>query len=158
MIININNKYGIKIAECELEHHDTGIWYTRRKENVNEIITDLKEEENNRYTEIININVANIMTSKRLQMIKSLVAAWTVFETLRREYELGCSDDDKYALKIISVPRIYGFISIKEHQSYVKALGNFLGYDEHNDCYNNNNYTYKELDKFIRNLNEIYDV
>lgn len=158
MIVKINNKYGVNIAKCELSQHDIGIWYIKEKENINEITVDLIEEGNDKYSEVININVKNIITSKRLKMIKSLVGAWTKFETLRTEYELGSSDDDKYALEIINIPRIYGFISIAEHQSYVQRLGNFLGYDEHNDCYNNSNYTYKELDNFIKNLNDIYDI
>lgn len=158
MIVNINNKYGIKIAECELKHHDIGIWNVINKNNIDDICIDLREEDNEEYTEVININVTNIMTPKKLNMIKSLASAWSKFETLRTEYDLSSSDDDKYALEIISIPRTYGFISIKEHQSYVQALGDFLEYDEQDGCYNNSNYTYEELDNFIRNLNGIYDI
>lgn len=155
MIIRINDKLSNNIAECELTHHDIGIWYTQYKANIINVFGDLKQsnKEFEDYIEVIDIDVDNLISPKKMQMIKSLAGAWATFETLRTEYELGSSDDDQYALEIIGIPHIYGYISDKEYAEYVQALTNFLGYD---GVFYNNDYEYDELDDFIQNLNPIY--
>ena len=157
MIIKINDKSGNNIAECELLHHDTGVWYVQHKANIINVFGDLKQsdKEFEDYVEVIDIDVDNLISPKKMQMIKSLAGAWATFETLRSEYELGCSDDDMYALEIIGIPHIYGFITDNEYKQYVEALNQFLGFD--GNFYNNSEYDYSELDEFIQNLNPIYE-
>ena len=43
MKIRINDKDGNNIAECELFHHDIGIWFTQNKKNVKKIWGDIED-------------------------------------------------------------------------------------------------------------------
>ena len=45
MIIKINDKSGNNIAECELLHHDTGVWYVQHKANIINVFGDLKQSD-----------------------------------------------------------------------------------------------------------------
>lgn len=154
MRIRINDKNGNNIAECDLYHHDIGVWYTNHKSNILNIYGDIIQTETG-FDDVLDIDVDNLISPKKIQMIKSLAGAWATFETLRSEYELGCSDDDMYALEIIGIPHIYGFITDNEYKHYVEALNQFLGFD--GNFYNNSEYDYSELDEFIQNLNPIYE-
>ena len=127
MIIRINDKNGNKIAECDLYYQDIGIWYTNNKENILNIYSDIEQGESG-FTNVIDIDVDNIIPPKKLNMIKSLASAWGVFETTRTNYELDTSDDHNYASEIISIPLIYGYITEKEHNQYQNALNEFVGW------------------------------
>ena len=155
MIIRINDEKGNNVAECEILQHDIGIWRTADKTNIENIFVDIVQGESG-FTDVIDIDVNNIISPKKLEMIKCLAGAWCSFETLRTEYELGCSDDDRYLLEIIGIPHTFGYITDEEHQEYVQALTEFLQYD--GTCYNNDEYTYEELDEFIRGLNPVYKI
>lgn len=155
MIIRINDKLGNNIAECDLLHHDTGVWYVQHKVNIAKVSGDLKQsdKEFEDYIEVIDIDVDNLISPKKLSMIKSIASAWAVFETIRSDYGLWTSDDEEYTIEIINIPHIYGYITDDEHKDYVKKIKDFFGYD--GKCYTND-YTYEELDDFIQNLNPIY--
>lgn len=155
MKIRINDKLGNNIAECDLLHYDTGVWNVQHKVNIAKVFGDLKQsdKEFEDYIEVIDIDVDNLISPKKLSMIKSIASAWAVFETIRNDYGLWTSDDEKYTIEIINIPHIYGYITDDEHKDYVKKIKDFFGYD--GKCYTNN-YTYEELDDFIQNLNPIY--
>ena len=59
MIIRINDKDGNNIAECELTHHDIGIWYTQEKNNIKNIYSDIKQTETG-FDDIIDIDIEDI--------------------------------------------------------------------------------------------------
>ena len=145
MKIRINDKSSNNIAECELLHHNTGVWYVQHKVNIAKVFGDLKQsdKEFEDYIEVIDIDVDNLISPKKLSMIKSIASAWAVFETIRNDYGLWTSDDEKYTIEIINIPHTYGYITDNEHKDYGK-------------CYTND-YTYEELDDFIQNLNPIYE-
>lgn len=155
MRIRINNKDGINIAECELWKDEYDNTFLKSSANIKKVYSNLEQGENG-FEEVIDIDVINLISPKRLQMIKSLSSAWAVFETLRTEYELGCSDDSRYSLEILAIPKIYGYMSEDEYNKCLKALHDFLGWN--GEFYTNSEYDYDELDSFIRNLNPIYDV
>lgn len=157
MIIKINNKYGEKVAECSLIRDEFDCETLRLGHSFNclNVTSGDVEQGEHGFDEVIEIDIDNLISPKKMQMIKSLAGAWATFETLRSEYELGCSDDDMYALEIIGIPHIYGFITDDEYKHYVEALNQFLGFD--GDFYNNSEYDYSELDEFIQNLNPIYE-
>ena len=156
MKIRINDKLGNNIAECDLLHYDTGVWNVQHKVNIAKVFGDLKQsdKEFEDYIEVIDIDVDNLISPKKLSMIKSIASAWAVFETIRNDYGLWTSDDEKYTIEIINIPHIYGYITDDEHKDYVKKIKDFFGYD--GKCYTND-YTYEELDDFIQNLNPIYE-
>lgn len=156
MKIRINDKSSNNIAECDLLHYDTGVWNVQHKVNIAKVFGDLKQsdEEFEDYIEVIDIDVDNLISPKKLSMIKSIASAWAVFETIRNDYGLWTSDDEKYTIEIINIPHIYGYITDDEHKDYVKKIKDFFGYD--GKCYTND-YTYEELDDFIQNLNPIYE-
>ena len=74
MKIRINDKSGNNIAECDLLHHDTGIWYVQYKANIINVFGDLERMDNEfeDYVEVIDIDVNNLISPKKMQMIKSL--------------------------------------------------------------------------------------
>ena len=155
MKIRINDKSSNNIAECDLLHYDTGVWHVQQKVNIAKVFGDLKQsdKEFEDYIEVIDINIDNLISPKKLSMIKSIASAWAVFETIRNDYGLWTSDDEKYTIEIINIPHIYGYITDDEHKNYVKKIKDFFGYD--GDFYTHD-YTYEELDDFIQNLNPIY--
>lgn len=155
MKIRINNKNGEKIAECDLSHHDIGVWYTNHKSNIVNIYGDIIQTETG-FDDVIDIDIDNIISSKKIQMIKSVTSAWTVFETLRSEYQLDTSDDVRYVLEILIIPKIYGYINEQEYNKYKKELYNFLEFD--GVSFMNSEYDYYELDNLIKNFNPIYNV
>ena len=153
MIIKINNKYGEEIAECSLFRDEYNNLLLTHSSNCINVYSDMEQGDYG-FEEVIDIDVDNLISPKKMQMIKSLAGAWATFETLRSEYELSCSDDDMYAIEIISIPHVYGFITDNEYKNYIEALNQFLGFD--GNFYNNIKYNYSELDEFIQNLNPIY--
>lgn len=156
MKIRINDKSGNNIAECDLLHYDTGVWHVKNKANIVNVFGDLERMDNEfeDYVEVIDIDVDNLISPKKLLMIKSIASAWAVFETIRNDYGLWTSDDEKYAIEIINIPHIYGYITDDEHKNYIKKIKDFFGY---NGKFYTNDYTYEELDDFIQNLNPIYE-
>ena len=90
MKIRINDKLGNNIAECDLLHYDTGVWNVQHKVNIAKVFGDLKQsdKEFEDYIEVIDIDVDNLISPKKLLMIKSIASAWAVFETIRRDLGL----------------------------------------------------------------------
>lgn len=158
MKIRINDKSGNNIAECELTHHDTGIWYVQHKANILNVFNNLEllNEETEEYNEVIDIDIDNLYSPKKINCIKALASAWTVFETLRNEYNLDTHSDHRYVVDILYKPLLYGLITEDEYKSYLNALDTYLGADDERYYFDNSEYTYKELDEFIYNLNPIY--
>ena len=154
MIIRINDKNGNNIAECNLYHHDIGVWYTNEKKNIKNVFGDIIQKEYG-FDDVIDIDIDNIIPPKKLLMIKSLASAWGIFEAIRTNYELDVSDDHNYASEIIMIPKIYGYITEEEHNEYQNALNNFLGWN--GVFFEANDYDYEELDELIQNLNRIYE-
>lgn len=155
MKIRINDKNGNNIAECELSHHDIGIWYTISKSNIENVYGDIEQGEQG-FVDVIDIDVDNLISPKKIDMIKSLASAWGIFEAIRTNYELDVSDDHSYASEIILIPKIYGFITEEEEQKYQNDLNKFLGWNgTFFDC--ENDYTYEELDNLILGFNKIYE-
>ena len=154
MKIRVNNKDGKNVAECILFRDEYNNLLLTHSSNCLNVYANMEQGDYG-FEEVIDIDVDNLISPKKMQMIKSLAGAWATFETLRTEYELGCSDDDMYALEIIGIPHIYGFITDDEYKNYIEALNQFLGFD--GNFYNNSEYDYSELDDFIQNLNPIYE-
>lgn len=156
MIIRINNKYGEEVAECSLFRDEWGNLSLTNSSNCLNVDSDM-EQGNYGFDEVIEIDVDNLISPKKMNLIKSLVGAWTEWETLRSEYHLYADEDYKYAIKIIHKALLYKFISEKTYLSYLEQLKEFLGWED-DTCFNNDSYTYEDLDNFIKNLNPIYDV
>lgn len=155
MIIRINNKNGKNIAKCELWKDEYDNTLLRGSNNVKNVYSDLEQNEYG-FEEVIDIDVDNLISPKYKNMLIGLGSAWATFETFRESFSLSCSDDDKYALDIIYIPYLYDFISKNEYIEYVEKLADFLQYED--GMFLNDNYTYEDLDNFIRDLNPIYDI
>lgn len=159
MIIRINDKNGKNIAECDLQHHDMGVWYTNHKSNILNIDIDIIQTETG-FDDILDIDIDNLIYPKKIGCIKSLVGAWTEFEVLRTEYNLDTASDYGYIIDILHKPLLHGLITEDEYISYVDKIKEFLGYEEegYNTYFTNNEYTYSEIDELICSLNSIYDI
>lgn len=156
MIIRINDKNGKNIAECDLQHHDIGIWYTNHKSNILNIYGDIIQTETG-FDDVLDIDIDNLIYPKKIECIKSLAGAWTEFEVLRKEYVLDIASDYDYITNILHKPLLYGLITEDEYISYVDKIKEFLGYE--NDTYfTNDEYTYSEIDELIYSLNPIYAI
>ena len=64
MIIRINDKNGNNIAECDLYHHDIGIWNANSKSNISSIYGDIIQTETG-FDDIIDIDIDNIIPPKQ---------------------------------------------------------------------------------------------
>lgn len=64
MIIRINDKNGNNIAECDLYHHDIGIWNANSKSNILNIYGDIIQTETG-FDDIIDIDIDNIIPPKQ---------------------------------------------------------------------------------------------
>lgn len=64
MIIRINDKNGNNIAECDLSHHDIGIWYTNQKSNISNVYGDIIQTEKG-FDDVIDIDIDNIISPKQ---------------------------------------------------------------------------------------------
>ena len=64
MIIRINDKNGNNIAECDLHHHDIGIWNANSKSNISSIYGDIIQTERG-FDDIIDIDIDNIIPPKQ---------------------------------------------------------------------------------------------
>lgn len=64
MIIRINDKNGNNIAECDLSHHDIGIWYTHQKSNISNVYGDIIQTEKG-FDDVIDIDIDNIISPKQ---------------------------------------------------------------------------------------------
>lgn len=60
MIIRINDKNGNNIAECDLYHHDIGIWNANSKSNILNIYGDIIQTETG-FDDVIDIDIDNII-------------------------------------------------------------------------------------------------
>ena len=89
MIIRINDKNGNNIAECDLYHHDIGIWNANSKSNILNIYGDIIQTETG-FDDIIDIDIDNIIPQKQRLMELSLASAWSVFEVVRTNDTLDC--------------------------------------------------------------------
>ena len=94
-----------------------------------------------------------ILTKKELDAIKSIAWAWATFENNRQDY-LGTDDDFKSILKILHIPYLYDLITEEEYQAYVESIKRFLEWD--GKFFNNDSYTYEELDDFVEQLHPLY--
>ena len=160
MIIDIHGMYS-RIGAVEVyENADNGELtikdivgdiYAESVGFANEINTKLQS--NDDVLEIQAVNVL-LLTTRELTIVKSIAWAWATFETLRTENHLGADDDYKYIVEILEIPKVYKFISQEEFIAYTKAVQGFLQWD--GNFYNNDEYTYEELDDFIEQLNPIY--
>lgn len=65
MIIRINDKNGNNIAECDLSHHDIGIWYTNQKSNISNVYGDIIQTEKG-FDDVIDIDIDNITPPKQI--------------------------------------------------------------------------------------------
>ena len=65
MIIRINDKNGNNIAECDLYHHDIGIWNANSKSNILNIYGDIIQTETG-FDDVIDIDIDNITPSKQI--------------------------------------------------------------------------------------------
>ena len=155
MIIRINDKNGNNIAECDLYHHDIGIWNANSKSNISSIYGDIIQTERG-FDDVIDIDIDNIIPQKQRLMELSLASAWSVFEVVRTNYTLDCSDDHMYASEIIQIPHTYGFIDDDTVKEYHEKLNSFLGWN--GVLFDNDEYTYEEIDELIHNLNPIYNI
>ena len=59
MIIRINDKNGNNIAECDLYHHDIGIWNVNSRFNISSIYGDIIQTEKG-FDDVIDIDIDNI--------------------------------------------------------------------------------------------------
>lgn len=157
--IKVNDKFGNEIGRCELSKDELGNFYLVDKKGVRKVFTDVKQGTNG-FDDVIDIDLNfdgdNIISPKKLKTIKELTTAWTTFQVMRTEYNLGASEDNQYGITIIGIPYIHKMITREEYKSYIQALRDFLGFD--GKTYENDTYDYKELDELIRNLNPIYDI
>lgn len=64
MIIRINDKNGNNIAECDLYHHDIGIWNVNSKSNIFSIYGDIIQTETG-FDDVIDIDIDNIIPPKQ---------------------------------------------------------------------------------------------
>ena len=64
MIIRINDKNGNNIAECDLYHHDIGIWNANSKSNISSIYGDIIQTETG-FDDVIDIDIDNIIPPKQ---------------------------------------------------------------------------------------------
>ena len=64
MIIRINDRNGNNIAECDLYHHDIGIWNANSKSNISSIYGDIIQTETG-FDDIIDIDIDNIIPPKQ---------------------------------------------------------------------------------------------
>lgn len=64
MIIRINDKNGNNIAECDLYHHDIGIWNANSKSNISSIHGDIIQTERG-FDDVIDIDIDNIIPPKQ---------------------------------------------------------------------------------------------
>lgn len=155
MKIRVNNRDGKNVAECILFRDEYNNLLLTHSSNCLNVYADMEQGDYG-FEEVIDIDVGNLISPKYKSMLISLGAEWSKFETLRSEFDLSTHDDDQYSIDILNVPHIYGYISDDDYNKYTEKLANFLQYD--GDYYNNDEYTYEELDDFIRNLNPIYDI
>lgn len=157
--IRVNDKFGNEIGRCELIKDEWGDFDTIDKKGIRKVFTDIEQGANG-FDDVINIDLKfdgdNIISPKKMKTIKGLITAWTTFQVMRTEYNLGASEDNQYSITIISIPYIHRMITKEEYKSYIQALKDFLGFD--GETYENDTYDYEELDKFIKNLNPIYDI
>lgn len=155
MKIRINDKDNVNIAECELWEDAYGNTFFKGSTNIENAYSNLEQGKYG-FEETIDIDIIDLIPPKRLLMIKSLSSAWAVFETLRSEYVLGCSDDAEYTLEILIIPKIYGYMGVNEYNKNLQAVYDFFGWD--GESFTNSKYDYDELDRFIRGLNPVYNV
>lgn len=66
MIIRINDKNGNNIAECDLSHHDIGVWYTNQTSNISNVCGDIIQTERG-FDDVIDIDIGNIMPQKQIE-------------------------------------------------------------------------------------------
>ena len=64
MIIRINDKNGNNIAECDLYHHDIGIWNVNSKSNISNVYGDIIQTETG-FDDVIDIDIDNIIPPKQ---------------------------------------------------------------------------------------------
>ena len=94
-----------------------------------------------------------ILTKKELDAIKSIAWAWATFENNRQDY-LGTEDDFKSIIKILYIPYLYDLITEEEYKKHIKSVEEFFQYD--GNFFNNDSYTYEELDDFVEQLHPLY--
>ena len=159
MIIKINNKNGEKVAECSLIRDEFDCETLRLGHSFNclNVTSGDVEQGEHGFDEVIEIDIDNLISPNKINLIKSLAGAWTEWEVLRNEYHLYAEEDYKYAIKIIHKALLYKFISEDTYLSYLEQLKEFLGWED-DTYFTNDTYTDEDLDNFIYDLNPIYDI
>lgn len=93
-------------------------------------------------------------TPEEFNAIMSCKSAWVEFETNRNQFELGSHDDWQAALKIIAPLKIHHVVNEEEYDDLLKQVNSYFkltdGY-----VFEDLEYTYKELDEFIRELHPL---
>jgi hypothetical protein len=105
---------------------------------------------------VIDINLDDdgvFFTPEEFKALMSCKSCWVEFETNRNEYELGVHDDWQAALRIIAPLKVYDIVNDKEYNDMLHQVNDFFKFV--NGDFQDTEYTYEELDKFLWNLHPL---
>lgn len=160
MLIDIQGMYS-RIGAIEIHENDFNGEVTIIDTKGDILVSNIGNDSEVNYLlnsndEAIEVEANNvlILTTKELDVVKSIAWAWAEFETNRKDSYMGADDDLKAIIKILHIPYIYDLINEEQYQAYVKSVEQFLEWD--GDFFNNGDYTYEELDDFVEQLNPLY--
>lgn len=160
MLIDIKGMYS-RIGAIEVYENDSNGEITIVDTKGNIFVSNIGNDSEVNYLlnsndEAIEIEADNvlILTTKELNTVKSIAWSWAEFETNRKDAYMGADDDFKAIVNILHIPYIYNLITEEQYKAYVKSVEQFLQWD--GDFFNNDSYTYEELDDFVEQLNPLY--
>lgn len=92
-------------------------------------------------------------TPEEFNALMGCKSCWVEFETDRKQYELGVHDDWQAVLRIIAPLKIYHILNDEEYNDTLHQANDFFKFV--NGDFQDPEYTYEELDEFIRKLHPI---
>lgn len=122
--------------------------------NLEPINTILNSNEN-----VLDIDISDdliIFQKKEFEALMGCKSSWVEFEADRSDFDLGISDDWKYAYKIIAPLKIYNILNKQEYEVLKEKINNFFKYDG-NNWNREEEYQYDGLDFFLTTLHPLLD-
>lgn len=120
--------------------------------NLEPINTILNSNEN-----VLDIDISDdliIFQKKEFEALMGCKSSWVEFEAHRSDFDLGISDDWKYAYNIIAPLKIYNILNKQEYEVLKEKINNFFKYDG-NDWNREEEYQYDKLDFFLTTLHPL---
>lgn len=154
MIIRINDKNGNNIAECDLYHHDIGIWNANSKSNISNIYGDIIQTEQG-FDDVIDIDIDNIMPQKQIDEETKLLMK--LKNSFNEEFDWTSQALDEYIGYCSTFGGDYvSYIAEAINKCFDALINDFFKYDGCN-WNSEEEYRYDELDYFLSTLHPLLD-